>query len=379
MITVAKNNNYNLSGLEKIINCISWNDRRVKNFHQSLGNKETPIVSLPGIASSLRIKKLLLKDESKRFGLSSFKALGASYAMNNEVEKNPKIKVFCTATDGNHGRSVAWMSRKLGRKAVVYMPKETIQARVDAIKKEGAKVFLISGGYNTAVREASKYVDKGNKRNSYQKFSLIQDTAWDGYENIPLDIMRGYSTQISEISNQIRGEKIDVLFLQSGVGSWAAAVIGYITRKWKHIPSFVSVEPYSANCLYESIKTGYRVTVENDKKTNMAGLNCGSVSTIAWRILKNGLSGSLSISEKLSEKAMRELVFKTQSDLKIMSGESGAAGMAGLIGLCNTDKFKNFKNKIRLNSMSTVLVINTEGITDPLNFQKVMGDNGTKQ
>ncbi len=372
MISVAYNRNYNLEQLKKNVSGLSWNNRHVKNFHQMLGNKETPLLSLPGLASNLGIKKLFLKDESKRFELSSFKALGASYAMNNKIQKNPQIKVFCTATDGNHGRSVAWMSQKLGRKAIVFMPEGTVSSRVSAIEKEGAEVSVISGGYDTVVKKASNFVDKENKKNNCQTVSLIQDTAWEGYEDIPLDIMRGYSTQVSEINDQIRDEKIDILFLQSGVGSWAASVIGYMVREWKHVPYFISVEPYSANCLYESIQTGCRVTVENDKQTNMAGLNCGSVSSLAWQILKNGLSGALSISDKLSEKAMRVLASNNSSDPEIISGESGAAGLAGLIGLCETNKFKNYKSMINLNSSSSVLVINTEGDTDPINYQKVI-------
>ena len=372
MISVAYNKNYNLEQLKKNVSGLSWNNRHVKNFHQMLGNKETPLLSLPGLASNLGIKKLFLKDESKRFELSSFKALGASYAMNNKIQKNPQIKVFCTATDGNHGRSVAWMSRKLGRKAIVFMPEGTVSSRVSAIEKEGAEVSVISGGYDTAVKKASNFVDKENKKNNCQTVSLIQDTAWEGYEDIPLDIMRGYSTQVSEINDQIRDEKIDILFLQSGVGSWAASIIGYMVREWKHVPYFISVEPYSANCLYESIQTGCRVTVENDKQTNMAGLNCGSVSSLAWQILKNGLSGALSISDKLSEKAMKLLASNNSSNPEIVSGESGAAGLAGLIGLCETNKFKNYRSMINLNSSSSVLVINTEGDTDPINYQKVV-------
>jgi len=373
MISVTNNKNFNLNKLKNIISEISWNDRQVKNFHRSLENKKTPIVSLPSLARFLGINRLLLKDESKRFGLGSFKALGASYAMNNQIQNNPQIEVFCTATDGNHGRAVAWMSRKLGRKAVIYMPKGTVPARVDAIKNEGAEVFVIGGGYDAAVKTASSHVEKENKKNNYQTFSLIQDTAWEGYEEIPLDIMRGYSTQFSEIGEQIRDQKVDVLFLQSGVGSWAASVIGYIIREWEQVPFFISVEPYSANCLYESIKKGYRVTVENNKKTNMAGLNCGSVSSLAWQILKNGLSGAISISEKLSERAMKTLASKSSSDPEIISGESGAAGLAGLIGLCDSQKFKNFKKTIHLNNRSSILVINTEGDTDPLNYQEVVG------
>jgi diaminopropionate ammonia-lyase len=203
---------------------------------------------------------------------------------------------------------------------------------------------------------------------------LIQDTAWDGYEEVPLDIMKGYWTQIHEITRQIGKEKIDVLFLQTGVGSWAASIIGYIIKEWQNPPVCISVEPHSANCLFESIKTGNRVSVENNETTTMAGLNCGSVSTLAWNILKNGLVGSISISDKLSEEAMITLASPVSGDPVIISGESGASGLGGLIGLCQTDLFRAFKEKIYLNKTSSVLVINTEGDTDRSNYKRVVTD-----
>ena len=170
-------------------------------------------------------------------------------------------------------------------------------------------------------------------------------------------------------------KKIDVLFLQTGVGSWAASIIGYIIKEWQNPPACISVEPHSANCLYESIKTGNRVSVENNKTTTMAGLNCGSVSTLAWNILKNGLIGSISISDKLSEEAMTTLAYPVSGDPVIISGESGASGLAALIGLCKTHEFNNFNEKICLNKTSSVLVINSEGDTDQSNYKRVMAGN----
>ena len=375
MIFVTENNNINLKLLKQNLYISSWNPKEVTDFHKSIGNKETPLVELPGIAKQLGIGNLFLKDESHRLGLNAFKALGASYAMDKQLRKNPKIKTFCTATDGNHGRAVAWMARKLRRKALVYMPKGTVPARVEAIEKEGAEVLVIDHGYDIAVKMANACVNDGNKMSKNHSWSLIQDTAWNGYEEVPSDIMRGYWTQAYEITKQIGKEKIDLVLIQSGVGSWAASLIIYILKQWKHPPFFIGVEPHSANCLFESIKAGHRVSVENDETTIMAGLNCGSLSTLGWEILKNSLIGSMSIPDKLSEEAMKILAYPVSGDPVIVSGESGASGLAGLIGLCNTDKYGTFKEKIDLNKSTKVLVINTEGDTDPLNYQRIVADN----
>ena len=375
MICVIENKNFSLRDAKQTLYYSSWDPKEVADFHETIGNKKTPLVKLPGLAKRLGIGNLLLKDESHRFGLNAFKALGASYAMYRQIEKNPQIKTFCTATDGNHGRAVAWMARKLGRKALIYMPQGTVPTRVRAIEKEGAEVLLIDRGYDIAVKMANTRVDEANKKSGNHFWSLIQDTAWDGYEEIPSDIMKGYWTQIHEITNQIGKEKIDVLFLQTGVGSWAASIIGYIMKEWQNPPACISVEPHSANCLFESIKTGNRVSVENNEITTMAGLNCGSVSTLGWQILKNGLVGSISISDKLSEEAMITLASPVSGDPVIISGESGASGLGALIGLCKTHEFNSFKEKICLNKTSTVLVINTEGDTDRSNYKQVVTDN----
>ena len=375
MICVIENKNFSLRDAKKTLYNSSWDPKEVADFHETIGNKKTPLVKLPGLAKRLGIGNLLLKDESHRFGLNAFKALGASYAMYRQIKKNPQIKIFCTATDGNHGKAVAWMARKLGRKALIYMPQGTVPERVSAIEKEGADVLLIDQGYDFAVKMASTRVNEANKNSGNNFWSLIQDTAWDGYEEIPSDIMKGYCTQIHEITEQIGKEKIDVLFLQTGVGSWAASIIGYIIKEWQNPPACISVEPHSANCLFESIKTGNRVSVENNETTTMAGLNCGSVSTLAWNILKNGLIGSISISDKLSEEAMITLASPVSGDPVIISGESGASGLGALIGLCKTHEFNNFKEKICLNKTSSVLVINTEGDTDRSNYKRVVTDN----
>ena len=372
-IDIIQNHHFHLEIVKNMSSISSWNPKEVVHFHNTIGNKETPLVKLPGLAKHLGIGSLLVKDESHRFGLNAFKALGASYAMYKQIEINPQIKFFCTATDGNHGRAVAWVARKLKRKAIIYMPSWTVPERVKAIEQEGAEVHVIDKSYDIAVEMASARVKKGNKTgNNY--WSLIQDTAWDGFEEIPLDIMKGYWTEMYEITQQMGEDVIDVLFLQSGVGSWAASILGYVATQWENPPICISVEPHSANCLFESIKAGKRVVVENDETTIMAGLNCASVSTLAWNILKNGLSGSISITDELCEEAMRLLAYPISDDPLIISGESGASGLGGLIGLSRSTNYKELKEKFNLNRNSTVLVINTEGDTDPINYKKVINE-----
>jgi len=340
-------------------------------FHSKIGNQETPLIELPELAKNLGIKKLLIKDESYRFGLHAFKALGASYAMSKQINENPEIEIFCTATDGNHGKAVAWMATKLNKRAIIYMPKGTVAARIDSIKKEGADVIVIDKAYDIAVEMAKKRVSFENQQSGLKKWCLIQDTAWKGYEEIPLDIMKGYWTQIHEVTKQILDKKIDLVILQSGVGSWAASIVDYIITQWEKTPFFISVEPHSANCLFESIKRGKRISIQNNKSTNMAGLDCGSVSTLAWNILSENLAGSISISDSLCEKSMITLANPLIGDPMIVSGESGASGLAALMGLSKNDDFKEFKQNINLNKTSTVLIFNTEGATDPVNYKKV--------
>ncbi len=372
-LNIIKNQHFNLEKVKDLYSIQTWDPKKIASFHDSIGNKETPLVRLPGLAKHLGIGNVLLKDESPRFGLNAFKALGASYAMHRQIKKFPQIKIFCTATDGNHGRAVAWVARRLNRKAVIYMPKWTVPARIKAIENEGAEVHVIDQSYDIAVEMANIRVEEGNK-NGNNYWSLIQDTAWDGFEEIPLDIMKGYWTEMYEVTQQLKRETVDVLFLQSGVGSWAASILGYVATQWKNPPICISVEPYSANCLFESIKVGNRVIVQNNGTTIMAGLNCASVSTLAWDILKNGLSASMSIADELCEEAMRLLAYPIPDDPLIISGESGSSGLGGLIGLSRSTYYKELKEKFNLNKNSTVLVINTEGDTDPINYKKVINE-----
>ena len=367
-IEAIQNHKYDLVKAKAASHISSEMVEEIMRFHQSIGNKVTPLIALSGLAKNLGIQSLFVKDESHRLGLNAFKGLGASYAMSKQLGKNSKIEVFCTATDGNHGKAVAWMANKLGKKAVIYMPKGTVSDRVKSIEKEGAEVHVISGGYDAAVKKARNKVQNYQDSNSW---CLIQDTAWEGYEEIPTDITRGYLTQTHEITQQIKDQKIDIIFLQSGVGSWAASILMYILSFWKKPPLFISVEPHSANCLFQSIKSTKRVSVDSKETTAMAGLDCGTVSTEAWKILKHGISGSLSISDNLMEEAVRMLANPLENDLYIKSGESGASPLAALIGLIRSSEMGAFKRKIRLNNNSNILLINTEGDTDRENYKRI--------
>jgi len=368
-LDAVKNKRYDLTKAKKSSIVSNAMLDEVLTFHDAIGNTQTPLVSLSGLAHNLGVESIYVKDDSYRLGLNAFKGLGASYAMSRQLEKNPKIDVFCTATDGNHGKAVAWMAKKLNKKAVIFMPKGTVSDRVASIENEGADVHVIDGTYDDAVKKARDKVDSYKDVNSW---CLVQDTAWDGYEEIPTDIMRGYLTQAHEITKQINGKAVDIVFLQSGVGSWAASIMMYIFSFWKTPPLFVSVEPHAANCLFQSIQSGERVSVDNDNTTAMAGLDCGTVSTEAWKILEHGIYGAVSIEDTLMEDAVRALANPSQSDIKIKSGESGASPLAALIGLLNSKEHDGFKKAIQLNASSKILVINTEGDTDRVNYKRIL-------
>ena len=366
-INLVNNKMFSLDETKKVLSSFPSSSEMddVLTFHKSLGNIETPLIELNHLSKKLGVGSILIKDESYRFGLNAFKVLGASYAMKKQLEQNPDITTFCTATDGNHGLAVAWMAQKIKRKAIIYMPKGSARDRVNAIKDMNAEVIVIDKGYDTAVGIANKRVVQGNTEKN-DSWSLIQDTAWEGYEKIPLDIMKGYWTQMHEITSQINDRKIDLILLQTGVGSWAASIISYVLNNWEDFPLFISVEPFSANCLFESIKVGKRVKVNNNQSTCMAGLDCGTVSTLAWQILKNSISASISISDNLTEEAMRILSNPIKDDSVIIAGESGASGLGALIALKKNKKY-NF-----LNTNTNILLISTEGDTDKVNYKKIM-------
>lgn len=366
---------------------------RAMAFHRTIpGYKPTPLVSLPALARELGVDKLWVKDESKRFGLNAFKALGGSYAIARwmgeqlglegdkltfETLTQPQTReklgevTFVTATDGNHGRGVAWAARELGCRAVVYLPKGSAQERLENIRALGAQAEITDLNYDDAVRLAHR---KG-KENGW---ILIQDTAWPGYEDIPAWIIEGYTTLAGEIFDQLEqsGEEPPThLFLQAGVGSFAASVLGSALCRWgKRCPVTCIVEPDRADCLYRTAKAadGQLHPVTGEMDSMMAGLCCGEPCTLAWNILGPCADAFLSCSDDYSALGMRLLGKPRGSDPAIVSGESGAVGVGALAGILQEEGLHDLCWTLGLGPKSRVLCISTEGDTDKVNYRKIL-------
>ena len=366
----------------------------VYEFHKSLPNyKATPLVDLKNLAAHYGVKKVWLKDESKRFGLNAFKVLGGSYAIgkylskrlgkdinelpynvliSDEIKKELGDVTFVTATDGNHGRGVAWMANRLKQKSVVYMPKGSAKMRFDAIAREGADVTITDLNYDDAVRLANKGAEDYG-------WIMVQDTAWEGYEEIPLWIMQGYSTIINEVVEQLKemgDEKPTHVFLQAGVGSFAGAVQGYLAHLYgDDRPITVICEPHGANCIYKSMAAndGNPHNVTGDLTTIMAGLACGEPNTISWKILRDNSDFSVSCDDEVAARGMRVLSSPLGDDTRVISGESGAVGL-GLFTILSEKKeeFAELMKELKIDENSKILCISTEGDTDIEGYRNVV-------
>jgi diaminopropionate ammonia-lyase len=298
-------------------------------FHRSLPDyKPTPLVAAPAAAAALGVRRVLVKDESSRLGLPSFKVLGASWAIHRALEEHPGATRLACATDGNHGRAVARMARLLGLEAIVLVPASMIPARRDAIAAESARVEVVDGTYDDAVARVAGL-----------DALVIQDTAWPGYETVPAWVIEGYATIGAEIDVQP-----DVVAVQIGVGSFAAAMV----RRFAGA-RIVGVEPVSAACALASIEAGEPVEVPGPHDSVMAGLNCGRVSPVAWPAVSRGIEAFCTVGDDRA----REMVRLLARD-GVEAGESGAAGLAGLLA---------FRNELALAPNDVVLVVNTEGDT----------------
>jgi diaminopropionate ammonia-lyase len=386
MISLLKNFTAQKNNLTSL-----FNEEETKNviaFHKTFPNYfPTPLTTLNELSQKLGVSKIWIKDESHRFGLKAFKVLGASYAVakylcehfgfdrndisfslfkKSEVQKLIKDITFVTATDGNHGRGVAWTAQQLGCKCVVYMPKGTTQARFENIKSLGADVNIIDGSYDEAVRLAETNSKKFD-------WLLVQDTSWYGYETIPKWIMQGYLTILDEISSQLNGEKPTHVFVQCGVGSLPAAVLGYYFEK-NLKPILIVVEPNDAACVFESAKNKKIVSLQNEMKSIMAGLSCGTPSKLAFDILNNLSDFFIKCSDDVTEKGMQILGRQEFGDPQIISGESGAVTTGLLYYLLLDEKYKSMAEELQLNKNSKILLISTEGDTDPENYNKIVDE-----
>jgi len=353
------------------VTCAILKKSKSLEFHSSLPlYQPTPLVHLPDLSKKYKVGNIYIKDEAFRFGLNAFKGLGASYAINEILKEKPHITTFCTATDGNHGRAVAWSANFFNKKAVVFVPKDTTKQRMEAIKKEGAKVEQVNGDYDETV----VYAEERSKINGWE---LVQDTAWKNYEEIPAQIMAGYLTLFKEIEDSLHlplQAKIDIVFLQAGVGSFAGSGIFYYLEKYAaNRPKIVIVEPKEADAVLSSFKKGEIITSKGNGTTIMAGLNCGTPSLGAWNLLKNGTDVSIKIDDKYSMQAMRELYYPIGSDKKIISGESGVGGFAGFIAIMKDDEFSSLQKYLNINQNTNILFISTEGATDINMFNHIVG------
>ena len=363
-------------------------------FHESFPQYAvTPLAKLDKMADHLGLHTLCIKDESYRFGLNAFKVLGGSFAMAKYIAKelgrdvsemtydyltSQQLKdefgqaTFCTATDGNHGRGVAWAANKLGQKAIVHMPKGSSKYRFDNIAKENAKVTIEEVNYDECVRIAAAEAD------ATPHGVIVQDTAWEGYTEIPSWIMQGYGTMGSEALDQLEGygvERPDLVILQAGVGCMAGAICAYIVNRYKeNPPKIVIAEAAIADCLYQGAVANdgkYRI-VDGDLQTIMAGLACGEPNIVCWEILRDNVAAFCSCPDWVAAKGMRMLAAPVKGDPAVCSGESGAVGM-GLIATIMTDPdYAELKEALELNENSKVLLFSTEGDTDPDKYKSIV-------
>ena len=370
------------------------NVAKARAFHESFPQYcITPLANLQEMAKYLGLKTLCIKDESYRFGLNAFKVLGGSFAMAKYIAKELGRDVsemtydyltsaalkeefgqatFCTATDGNHGRGVAWAANKLGQKAIVHMPKGSSKTRFDNIAKENAKVTIEEVNYDECVRIAAAEAD------SVEHGVIVQDTAWEGYTEIPSWIMQGYATMGSEALEQLKGygvDRPDVVILQAGVGCMAGAICAYIVNSFPdNPPKIVIAEAGIADCLYQGAVANdgkYRI-VDGDLQTIMAGLACGEPNIVCWEILRNHVTAFCSCPDWMAAKGMRMLAAPVKGDPAVCSGESGAIGMGVIASLMTDPDYAELKEALELNENSKVLLFSTEGDTDPDKYKSIV-------
>ncbi len=338
--------------------------KEAREFHQTLTvYRPTSLHNLQQKADKLGINKLYVKDESERFGLQAFKGLGASFAL-NQILKNrendlpSKDLTFVTATDGNHGRGLAWAAKSLGHHSVVFLPKGTDPYRLRIIEEEGAKVILTDSNYDDTVMMAEEYAQKYNG-------ILVQDTMWEGYKEIPQWIIEGYGTIALETIDELEKDGVTPthIFLQAGVGSFAAAMMSIFKSYYdREDLTFILVEPARANCFYQSFHYSEDTRVEGDLNTVMAGLACGKANPLALYIAEKFAAGIFSVEDDLAEKGVDILARPLGEDPKIIAGESGAVTMGVLESLCK-GSYRELRSFLDISDRSVVLTINTEGNT----------------
>ena len=355
-------------------------------FHASMpGYAPTALRGAPAAAQALGVAEVLVKDESARLGLPSFKVLGASWAVYRALlarlrASREEVPTFAAlreavaplrplslsaATDGNHGRAVAHMAALLGLGSDIYVPANTVSARIDAIAGEGATVTVVHGGYDDAIRRSAQ--------DASDRCLVISDTSWEGYEEVPAWVIEGYGTVFDEIEEQLDGrEPPDVVAVPVGVGALAAAVVRHYWSSRVPAdarPRIVGVEPTSAACVLESVAAGEIVTLDHPQDSIMAGLNCATPSLIAWPAVSRGIDAYVAVPDARVPEAMRLLGADG-----IVAGETGAGGLAGMLALTHDTPLQDARRALGLGADSRVLLLCTEGATDPEAYARLTAD-----
>lgn len=369
------------------------NAKKVSAFHRSFPEYAvTPLANLSGFAREVGLKSIHVKDESYRFHLNAFKVLGGSYAIGNYIAKRLGMDIadlpyekmvsqeireklgeitFVTATDGNHGRGVAWTANRLQQKSVVYMPKGSALERLNNIRALGSDASITDLNYDDAVRLANEGAEKYG-------WVMVQDTAWEGYEDIPGWIMEGYTTMAYEAVEQLQGEKPTHVFLQAGVGAMSGGVTGFLADYYTDAdrPIITIVEPNKADCLYRTAEAndGKLHFVTGDMDSIMAGLCCGEPCTIGWNVLKDHADHFVSVPDYCAAKGMRILGNPLPGDDRVISGESGAATFGFVAELMTNPSLDWLRKKLKIDENSRVLCFSTEGDTDRENYRRIVWD-----
>ncbi len=370
--------------------------KEARSYHRIFPQySETPLADLKHMAEYLRVGSVMVKDESWRFGLNAFKVLGGSYAIgkiieertgiplseltyerlcSDEIKKKTGSMTVLTATDGNHGRGVAWTAGRLGIRCIVKMPAGSTVSRLENIANENAEAAIEDANYDECVRMIAALAEE------IEGSVIVQDTSWEGYEQIPEWIMQGYGTMAQEAAEQL-GSAPTHIFLQAGVGSMAGAVTGYFTQRYSETPpKVIVVEPFEAACHYKSALRGDGsvCSVSGSMPTIMAGLACGEVNETAWKILRNHVSCFIAADDSLTVSGMRMLAAPVKGDPQVVSGESGAAGFGVLAAIMLDDRYAELRDKLELNSDSQILCFSTEGNTDPVRYRSIVWEGENK-
>jgi len=361
------NKNYNFNR-EKILNiCDESNvDDAYNTISKWKDYKPTPLVNLIKLSNKLKLNNIFYKDESKRFNLKSFKALGGAYAVEKTTQGNKNI-IVATATAGNHGRSVAWGAQRLGLKCKIFISEYVSEARANSMRKLDAEVIRVNGNYEKSLERC---ISESNKNG----WEIVQDVAWENYEYVPKLTMSGYSVMIKEISNQT-DQYITHVFLQAGVGGMASGTIAGIAKYFKRIPKIIIVEPENADCVLKSVENGSLQKVNIKKESIMGGMSCGEVSLVPWKILKESVNSCTSVTDENVDLTVAMLKNKILSDVEIVGGECSTPGIISLVACANDNEIR--KN-LELEESSNILIIGCEGDADEDLYNKLLSTGNKK-